>query len=123
MGDMEPTNRDQPAPQAGERATAAGQDGQTKPHTSTAKDAERPASKPQGTLHDQVKTMESEGQAQPQADEVPPEERPRKGIPPLPEPDVEGVGEESGPSSGKTGEKGEKLSSDARKMAEDGTGF
>jgi hypothetical protein len=30
-----------------------------------------------------------------------------KGIPPLPEPDVEGVGEESGPSAGKTGLRGE----------------
>ena len=79
---MEPTKSDQPAPQTGERAKAAGEDGQTKPHT--------------------PKT---------------------KGIPPLPEPDVEGVGEESGPSAEKTGDKGEKLSSDARKMAEDGTGF
>jgi hypothetical protein len=52
-------------------------------------DAESPASKPQGTLHDQVKTMESEGQAQPQADEVPPEERASQGIAPLPEPDVQ----------------------------------
>jgi hypothetical protein len=30
-----------------------------------------------------------------------------KGIPPLPEPNVEGVGEESGPSAGKTGLRGE----------------
>jgi hypothetical protein len=43
--------------------------------------------------------MESEGQAQPQADEVPPEDRARQGIPPLPEPTVEGVGEEHGPSA------------------------
>ena len=34
--------------------------------------------------------------------------RPGQGIPPLPEPDVEGVGEESGPSAGKTGLKGER---------------
>jgi hypothetical protein len=86
---MEPKKSDQPAPHAGEREKATGQDDV------------RPAAKPQGTLHDQVKTMESEGQAQPQADEVPPEERVGKGIPPLPEPDVEGVGEESGPSAGK----------------------
>lgn len=30
-----------------------------------------------------------------------------KGIPPLPEPDVEGVGKESGPSAGRTGLRGE----------------
>ena len=42
-----------------------------------AKDATSTASKPQGTLQDQVKTMESEGQAQPQSDELPPEERPK----------------------------------------------
>ena len=46
-----------------------------------------------------------------------------KGIPPLPEPDVEGVGEESGPSAGKTGLKGEKLGPDAAKMVKDATGF
>ena len=50
--------------------------------------------------------MESEGQAQPQADKVPPDEVPTgKGIPPLPEPNVEGVGNESGPSAGKTAER------------------
>jgi hypothetical protein len=63
-------------------------------------DATSPASKPQGTLSDQVQTMESEGQSQPQADERPPEEQ-GKGIPPLPEPNVEGVGTESGPSAGR----------------------
>jgi hypothetical protein len=31
-----------------------------------------------------------------------------KGIPPLPEPNIEGVGKESGPSAGKTGLKGER---------------
>ena len=83
------------------------------------KDATSPASKPQGTLSDQVQTMESEGQSQPQAGELPPEEH-GKGIPPLPEPNVEGVGEESGPSAGKgIG----KLSGDQKKMAKDGTGF
>ena len=46
-----------------------------------------------------------------------------KGIPPLPEPDVEGVGEESGPSAAKTGLKGEKLGADAAKMVKDATGF
>ena len=34
--------------------------------------------------------------------------RSSQGIPPLPEPDVEGVGNETGPSAGKTGVKGEK---------------
>lgn len=104
---MEPKKSDQPTPHAGEREKASGQDGQ----------ADRPASKPQGTLYDQIKTMESEGQAQPQADELPPEERP-KGIPPLPEPDVEGVGEESGPAAGQDGDK---LGPDQRKMANDAT--
>jgi len=118
---MDNPRTDQPAPHAGEKEKAAGQDGQEKPPAATKpKDATSPASKPQGTLADQVKTMESEGQAQPQADEVPPEERPQKGIPPLPEPDVEGVGEESGPSAG---EGSDRLRPDQRKMAEDGTGF
>jgi hypothetical protein len=61
------------------------------------KDADSPASKPQGSLHDQVKTMESEGQAQPQADEVAPEERAEKGIPPLPEPKA--PGDDTSPST------------------------
>ncbi len=65
------------------------------------KDADSVASQPQGTLRDQVQTMESEGQSQPQAGEVPPEEG-HKGIPPLPEPNVEGVGNESGPSADKS---------------------
>ena len=95
---MDPKKNDQPAPHAGEREKAASDRGQEQPPAvsgsdPTPKDADRPASKPQGTLHDQVATMESEGQ--PQADELAPEERP-KGISPLPEPDVEGVGEESG---------------------------
>ncbi len=96
---MEPTKTDQPAPPAGEREKRTGQPGQATPPAPTPKDAQSSASKPQGTLDDQVKTMESEGQAQPQADEVPPEERAGKGIPPLPEPNVEGVGEERGPST------------------------
>jgi hypothetical protein len=104
---MEPKKTDQPAPHAGEREKPTGQDRQ----------ADRPASKPQGTLHDQVATMESEGQAQPQADELPPEER-SKGIPPLPEPDVEGVGEESGPAAGKDSDK---LGPNQRKTANDAT--
>lgn len=86
---MEPTKTDHPAPHSGEREKASEQ-----PAT-VPKDADSAASKPQGTLHDQVKTMESEGQAQPQADEVPPEERSRKGLPPLPEPTAP-----SGPGEG-----------------------
>jgi hypothetical protein len=85
---MEPIKTDQPAPHAGEIEKATGQ-------LATPKDADSPASKPQGTLHDQVTTMESEGQAQPQADEVPPEERPSKGLPPIPEPTAP-----SGPGEG-----------------------
>lgn len=106
---MEPKKTDQPPPPAGEREKPTGQDRQ----------ADSPASKPQGTLRDQITTMESEGQAQPQADELPPEERP-KGIPPLPEPEVEGVGEESGPAAGKDSDK---LGPEQRKMANDATGF
>ena len=37
------------------------------------RDADSPAAKPHGTLKDQVSTMEGEGQAQPQAGELPPE--------------------------------------------------
>ena len=119
---MESKKTDQPAPYAGESEKVAGQDRQAKRPAavgggSTPKDSDRPASKPQ--LHDQVKTMESEGQAQPQAGERPLEKRP-KGIPPLPEPDVEGVGEESGPAAGKHSDA---LGPEQRKMANDGTGF
>ena len=46
-----------------------------------------------------------------------------KGIPPLPEPNVEGVGEESGPSAGKTDLKGETLSPDDEKKVKDATGL
>jgi len=46
-----------------------------------------------------------------------------KGIPPLPEPNVEGVGKESGPSAGKTGLKGEKLSPGEAKKVKDATGL
>ena len=70
---MTPQKTDQPAPHAGEREKTAGQAEQA-----TAHDATSPASKPQGTLGDQIKTMESEGQAQPQADELPSEEPPAR---------------------------------------------
>ena len=70
---MDNPRTDQPAPHAGEKEKPAGPDGNPAPQAP--KDADSPASKPQGTLQDQVKTMESEGQAQPQSDEVPPEER------------------------------------------------
>ncbi len=90
-----------------------------KSDTPKVQDPTSPASKPQGTLSDQVQTMESEGQSQPQAGELPPEEQ-GKGIPPLPEPNVEGVGKESGPSAGKGIDT---LSGVQKKMAKDGTGF
>ena len=94
---------------ADEKEAGVAQNGQTatlvaaghEPEVAPAKDADSPASKPQGTLRDQVTTMESEGQAQPQADELAADHEPTgKGIPPLPEPNVEGVGNESGPSAG-----------------------
>jgi hypothetical protein len=92
--------------QNGQTATLVA--GGHEPDVTSAKDADSPASKPQGTLRDQVSTMESEGQAQPQADELPADQEPTgKGIPPLPEPDVEGVGNESGPSAGNTDARGE----------------
>jgi hypothetical protein len=87
------------AAQNGQTATVAA--GGNEPDVTPAKDADSPASKPHGTLRDQVTTMEAEGQAQPQADELPADsETTGKGVPPLPEPDVEGVGNESGPSAG-----------------------
>jgi hypothetical protein len=64
-------NTDNPAPHAGEKETVNVHDEDT-----AAKDAGSDASKPQGTLRDQVTNMESEGQAQPQSGELPPEERP-----------------------------------------------
>lgn len=89
--------------QNGQTATLVA--GGHEPGIAPAKDADSPASKPQGTLRDQVTTMEAEGQAQPQADELPADQAPTgKGIPPLPEPDVEGVGNETGPSAGTTTE-------------------
>ena len=70
-----------PAPHAGEKDTSGVHDEKPAPPSpdgdAAAKDATSPASKPQGTLQDQIKTMESEGQAQPQSDELPPEERPK----------------------------------------------
>jgi len=121
---MDPKKTDQPAPHAGESEKAAGQDRQSQRPAavgdgSTHKDSHRSVSKRQGTLHDQVKTIESEGQAQPQDDERPFEER-FKGIPPLPEPDVEGVGEESGLAGDRNSDR---LGPEQRKMADDGTGF
>jgi len=74
-------NTANPAPHAGEKEPANVHDGQHVPPSAggdaEAKDADSTASKPQGTLQDQVKTMESEGQAQPQSDDLPPEERPK----------------------------------------------
>lgn len=64
---------DQPAPHAGEKEKSAGPDRHRAPQA-TPKDAASPASKPQGTLDDQVTTMESEGQAQPQQGDLLPEE-------------------------------------------------
>jgi hypothetical protein len=64
-------NTDNPAPHAGEKETVNVHD-----EEQAAKDASSDASKPQGTLRDQEKNMESEGQAQPQSGELPPEERP-----------------------------------------------
>jgi hypothetical protein len=70
---MDNPRTDQPAPHAGEKEKAAGPDGNRAPQGAP-KDAVSPASKPQGTLEDQVKTMESEGQAQPQEGDLTPEE-------------------------------------------------
>jgi hypothetical protein len=69
---MDNPRTDQPAPHAGEKE-AAGPARDRAPQAAP-KDADRPASKPQGTLQDQVKTMESEGQAQPQEGDLTPEE-------------------------------------------------
>ena len=67
---------DNPATQAGKRDSVGPQDGERVPlPEGTLKDADSPSAKPHGTLRDQVATMEGEGQAQPQSDEVPPEER------------------------------------------------
>ena len=73
-------NTDNPAPHAGEKETVNIHD-----EEQAAKDASSTASKPQGTLRDQEMNMESEGQAQPQSGELPPEERP----------EVERAGEEA----------------------------
>jgi hypothetical protein len=70
---MEHPRPDQPAPHAEENVKASGPDGNRAPQVAP-KDADSPASKPQGTLQDQVKTMESEGQAQPQEGDLTPEE-------------------------------------------------
>ena len=68
-------NTTNPAPHAGEKDPSGVHDRHpTPPFTDGAeegKDATSTASKPQGTLQDQIKTMEGEGQAQPQSDELP----------------------------------------------------
>ena len=64
-------NTDNPAPHAGEKEAVRIHD-----EDQVANDANSDASKPQGTLRDQEKNMESEGQAQPQSGELPPEDRP-----------------------------------------------
>lgn len=113
------------SPHDGNKDTTRTQSGQAQTPAAAepeVKDADRPAAKPQGSLRDQVATMESEGQAQPQADEVPPDAD-TKGIPPLPEPDVEGVGNESGPSAARTGLKGERLTPEQATQAKDASGF
>jgi hypothetical protein len=70
---MDKPRVDQPAPHAEEKGETAARDGKGAPHAAP-KDAEIPASKPQGTLEDQVQTMASEGQAQPQEGDLTPEE-------------------------------------------------
>jgi len=70
---MDNPRTDQPAPHAGEKENAAGPAG-NRVSQPAPRDADSPASKPQGTLQDQVKTMESEGQAQPQEGDLTPEE-------------------------------------------------
>ena len=72
---MDDTRTDRPAPRAGEKRKGAGPDGKPAPQRPPKpKDADSPASKPQGTLRDQEKTLESEGQAQPQEGDLTPEE-------------------------------------------------
>ena len=79
---MENTRTNQPAPHAGEKVKAAGPDRKPAPQPPPKlEDADSPASKPQGTLRDQEKTMESEGQAQPQEGDLTPEELEREGFP------------------------------------------
>lgn len=71
---------DQPAPHAGEKEKAAGL-GEHPATQAVTKDAVSTASKPQGTLRDQEQTMEAEGQAQPQAGDLTPDELEREGFP------------------------------------------
>lgn len=68
-----PTRRDRPSPVEREKEKNAGAAGQS-PAPSEPRDATSTASKPQGTLEDQVHTMESEGQAQPQEGDLAPEQ-------------------------------------------------
>ena len=71
-GHGQPTHR--PAGAGRRRERGGGRpDGNRAPQAAP-KDAVSPASKPQGILQDQVKTMESEGQAQPQEGDLTPEE-------------------------------------------------
>jgi hypothetical protein len=70
---MDNTRTDQPTRRAGNKGKGVGPDEKPAPQAAP-KDADSQASKPQGTLEDQVKTMESEGQAQPQEGDPTPEE-------------------------------------------------
>jgi hypothetical protein len=67
--------------------------------------------------------MPSEGQRESGTREDGEATFPTKGIPPLPEPDVEGVGNETGPSADKTDPKTQTPDSDKAKMVRDATGF
>lgn len=80
----------QPLPHVGDRAPRSRADGEVSPadapdldqaDTLKVKDATSTASKPQATLADQVSTMESEGQAQPQAGDLDAEELERQDAP------------------------------------------
>jgi hypothetical protein len=88
---MDPKKTDQSAPHAGEREKGAGYGGQEQSRAPsgggpTPRSADRPASRPTGPLHDRVATAEGEGQAQPQTDELRPEERPNGNSPLLSQP-------------------------------------
>lgn len=70
---MDNPRTDQPAPRAAQKVKATDPDRKRAPQAEP-NDADSPAAKPQGTLEDQVQTMESEGQAQHQEGDLTPEE-------------------------------------------------
>jgi hypothetical protein len=96
------TRTNTPAPHAGEKeAPAIPKDGQTPGMGAPPNDSDPTAPSPRGADPDREPGTRPDGEAMPPAVIDPAPDGRGEGIPPLPEPNVEGVGKESGPSADK----------------------